>query len=154
MPETYRTRVSPRWSDQDLNGHVNHAAVVTLLEESRIKWRSSMPGIRQGDATPTVVASLEVNYRRPVHHGEDLEVELTVTRIGTSSFSLEFRCSQRGAVAVDGRTVLVSVNPGTGKSRHLAKHERHWLALFQPSQGNTDPQRKQVPDHTPLELTR
>jgi acyl-CoA thioester hydrolase len=154
MPETYRTRVSPRWSDQDLNGHVNHAAVVTLLEESRIKWRSSMPGIRQGDATPTVVASLEVNYRRPVHHGEDLEVELTVTRIGTSSFSLEFRGSQRGAVAVDGRTVLVSVNPGTGKSRPLAKHERHWLALFQPSQGNTDPQRKQVPDHTPLELTR
>jgi acyl-CoA thioester hydrolase len=154
MPETYRTRVCPRWSDQDLNGHVNHAAVVTLLEESRIKWRSSMPGICRAEATPTVVASLEVNYRRPVHHGEDLEVELAVTRIGTSSFSLEFRGSQFGAVAVDGRPVLVSVQPDTGKSRPLAEHERHWLALFQPSQGNTDPQRKQVPDHTPLELTQ
>ena len=154
MPETYRTRVCPRWSDQDLNGHVNHAAVVTLLEESRIKWRSSMPGTGQAEATPTVVASLEVNYRRPVHHGEDLEVELTVIRIGTSSFSLEFRGSQHGAVAVDGRTVLVSVHPDTGKSRPLAEHERHWLTLFQPSQGNTYPQRKRVPDHTPLEFSR
>lgn len=154
MPETYRTRVCPRWSDQDLNGHVNHAAVVTLLEESRIKWRSSMPGVRQAEATPTVVASLEVNYRRPVHHGEDLEVELTVTRIGTSSFSLEFRGSQHAAVAVDGRTVLVSVDPDTGKSRPLAEHERHWLTLFQPSQGNTDPQLTRGPDHTALELTR
>ena len=154
MPETYRTRVCPRWSDQDLNGHVNHAAVVTLLEESRIKWRSSMPGVRQAEATPTVVASLEVNYRRPVHHGEDLEVELTVTRIGTSSFSLEFRGCQHAAVAVDGRTVLVSVDPDTGKSRPLAEHERHWLTLFQPSQGNTDPQLTRGPDHTALELTR
>jgi acyl-CoA thioester hydrolase len=101
-----------------------------------------------------VVASLEVNYRRPVHHGEDLEVELAVTRIGTSSFSLEFRGSQFGAVAVDGRTVLVSVQPDTGKSRPLAEHERHWLTLFQPSHGTTDPQGKWVPDHTPLELTQ
>ncbi|MGN7199839.1 acyl-CoA thioesterase [Arthrobacter sp. SAFR-044] len=154
MSETYRTRVCPRWSDQDLNGHVNHAAVVTLLEESRIKWRSSMPGIGPAEATPTVVASLELNYRRPVHHGEDLEVELAVTRIGTSSFSLEFKGSQQGAVAVDGRTVLVSVQPHTGNSRPLADHERHWLTLFQPSHDNTDPQGTRVPDHTALELTQ
>lgn len=154
MPETYRTRVCPRWSDQDLNGHVNHAAVVTLLEESRIKWRSSMPGTRRAEATPTVVANLEVNYRRPVHHGEDLEVELTVTRIGTSSFSLEFKGTQQGAVAVDGQTVLVSVQPDTGQARPLAEHERHWLTLFQPSQATTDPQGKRVPDHTPLEFTQ
>ncbi|MEW1806338.1 thioesterase family protein [Pseudarthrobacter sp. NPDC080039] len=154
MPEAYRTRVCPRWSDQDLNGHINHAAVVTLLEESRIKWRSSMPGTRPAEATPTVVASLELNYRQPVHHGEDLEVELIVSRIGTSSFSLEFRGTQHGAVAVDGRTVLVSVHPGTGRSRPLADHERRWLTLFQPSQGNTDPQGTRIPDHTPLELTQ
>ncbi|TQJ38518.1 acyl-CoA thioester hydrolase [Arthrobacter sp. SLBN-112] len=154
MPEAFRTRVCPRWSDQDLNGHVNHAAVVTLLEESRIKWRSGMPGIDRAQATPTVVASLELNYRRPVHHGEDLEVELTVSRIGSSSFSLEFRGSQHGVVAVNGRTVLVSVRPDTGKSRPLAEHERRWLTRFQPMQENTDPPGTRVSHHTPLELTQ
>ena len=44
MPEAFRTSVSPRWADQDLNGHVNHAAVVTLMEEARILWRSGVPG--------------------------------------------------------------------------------------------------------------
>ena len=154
MPEAYRTRVSPRWSDQDLNGHVNHAAVVTLLEESRIRWRSGMQGINPAQATSTVVASLELNYRRPVHHGEDLEVELSVSRIGSSSFSLEFRGTQRGIVAVDGLTVLVSVRPDTGKSRPLAEHERHWLTRFQPTKEHTDPPGTRVSDHTPLELTQ
>lgn len=154
MPEAYRTRVSPRWSDQDRNGHVNHAAVVTLLEESRIKWRAEMPGIRPSEASPTVVAALELNYRRPIHHGEDLDVELTVSRIGTSSFSLEFTGAQNGAVAVDGRTVLVSVWPESGKARPLAGQERRWLAGYQPTQESTEPREPRIPDHTPLELTR
>ena len=154
MPEAYRTHVSPRWSDQDLNGHVNHAAVVTLLEESRIQWRATMPGIRPAEATPTVVAALEINYRRPIHHGEDLDVELTISTIGTSYFSLEFTGTQNGAVAVDGRTVLVSVSPETGKARPLADRERRWLAQYQPTPTGTGSREPRIPDHTPLELTQ
>ena len=154
MPEAYRTRIRPRWSDQDLNGHVNHAAVVTLLEESRIQWRATLPGSRSAGATPTVVAALELNYRRPVHHGEDLDVELTVSRIGTSSFSLAFSGAQNGAVAVDGRTVIVSVWPETGTARPLAEHERRWLAQYQPTQSSTEPRQPLIPDDTPLELTQ
>lgn len=154
MSEAYRTRVSPRWSDQDLNGHVNHAAVVTLLEESRIKWRAAMSGSRSVEAPPTVVAALELNYRRPIHHGEDLDVELAVSTIGTSSFSLEFTGAQNGAVAVDGRTVLVSIWPETGKARPLAEQERHRLAQFQLALTSTEAREPQIPRHTPLELTQ
>ncbi|MDD1476382.1 acyl-CoA thioesterase [Arthrobacter sp. H16F315] len=154
MPEAYRTRISPRWSDQDLNGHVNHAAVVTLLEESRLKWRATMQGVHSTDVAPTVVAALELSYRRPIHYGEDLDVELAVSRIGTSSVDLEFTGTQNGAVAVEGRTVLVSVWPETGKSRPLAERERYWLAQFQPTPANTEPREPQIPDHPPLELTQ
>lgn len=154
MPDAYRTRVSPRWSDQDLNGHVNHAAVVTLLEESRIKWRATMPGTRPAEATPTVVAALELNYRRPIHHGQDLQIELTVSKIGTSSFSLYITGAQNGAVAVHGRTVLVSVWPETGKARPLAERERRWLTQYQPPQTGTEPLEPRIPEHTPLELTQ
>ncbi|MEC5179103.1 acyl-CoA thioesterase [Arthrobacter sp. CG_A4] len=154
MPEPYRARISPRWSDQDLNGHVNHAAVVTLLEESRIQWRATMPGRGTAAVTPTVVAALELNYRRPVVHGQDLTVELTVSRIGTSSYTLECMATQGGAVAVDGRTVLVSVWPETGIARPLAEQERRWLAQFQPRQDRTEAPEPQISDPTPMELTR
>lgn len=154
MPEPYRARISPRWSDQDLNGHVNHAAVVTLLEESRIHWRATMPGLRTVAVTPTVVAALELNYRRPVVHGQDLTVELTVSQIGTSSFTLECVATQCGVVAVDGRTVLVSVWPETGAPRPLAEQERRWLAQFQPGQCRTEAPGPQIFDPTPMELTQ
>lgn len=144
MPEPYRARISPRWSDQDLNGHVNHAAVVTLLEEARIQWRATTPGTRTATATPTVVAALELNYRRPVIHGQELTVELTVSRIGTSSYTLECTATQSGEVAVHGRTVLVSVSPETGAARPLAAAERRWLAEFQPSPCRTDPSGPQI----------
>ncbi|WP_426938752.1 acyl-CoA thioesterase [Pseudarthrobacter sp. S3] len=131
MPEPFRTTVSPRWSDQDPNGHVNHAAVVTLLEESRIRWRSGMPGHPWPAGAPTVVAALELNYRRPVTHGEDLTVDLWVTRIGSSSFTLNCEARQNGLLAVDGRTVLVSVTPEAGAPRPLEEPERRWLEDFQ-----------------------
>lgn len=154
MPEPYRTCISPRWSDQDLNGHVNHAAVVTLLEESRIKWRAEMPGSHAAGATPTVVAALELNYRRPVRHGVELDVELAVSRIGTSSFTLEFSGAQNGTLAVEGRTVLVSTSPETGKGRPLAEPERRWLAQFQPTPAPTEAREPQSPHRTPMELTQ
>lgn len=128
MPEPFRAKVSPRWADQDLNGHVNHAAVVTLLEESRILWRSSMPGHPAG--APTVVAAMDLNYRRPVAHGEQLTVDLWVTRIGSSSFTLNCAATQGGLLAVDGHTVLVSVSPETGAPRPLEEPVRRWLADF------------------------
>ena len=113
-----------------------------------------MPGIRSAAATPTVVAALELNYRRPIHHGEDLDVELAVSRIGRSSFSLDFTGAQNGAVAVDGRTVLVSVWPETGKARPLSEEERRWLARFQPTQASTEPREPQMSHPAPLELTQ
>lgn len=153
MPEPYRARISPRWSDQDLNGHVNHAAVVTLFEEARIQWRATTPGTGTA-AVPTVVAALELNYRRPVIHGQDLTVELTVSRIGSSSYTLECAATQSGELAVHGRTVLVSVSPETGAARPLAEAERRWLAEFQLSPCRTEAPGPQISDPTPMELTQ
>jgi acyl-CoA thioester hydrolase len=145
MPEPFRISVSPRWSDQDLNGHINHAAVVTLLEESRILWRF-VPGSPWPAGEPTVVAALELNYRRPVTHGEDLTVDLWVTRIGSSSFTLNCAATQSGLLAVDGHTVLVSVSPETGAPRPLAEPVRRWLE-------NSQTQTPQLSTRNPMEQT-
>ncbi|WP_248122554.1 acyl-CoA thioesterase [Micrococcus lacusdianchii] len=59
--------VPVRWSDQDANGHVNNARVVTLLEEIRIAaylaWLDSTPD----SGLPRVVRTLTVDFRRAVH---------------------------------------------------------------------------------------
>jgi acyl-CoA thioester hydrolase len=93
-----------------------------------------------------VVAALELYYRRPVTHGEDLIVDLWVTRIGLSSFTLNCAATQRGLLAVDGRTVLVSVSPETGAPRPLAEPVRRWLE-------DSQTQTPQLSTRNPMEQT-
>src|SRR6478735_6643777 len=41
-PAVHRTEITVRWSDMDEFKHVNHARMVTLLEEARIDWLGSV----------------------------------------------------------------------------------------------------------------
>ena len=52
-PVGYHATVTVRWSDMDAFAHINHARMVTLLEEARIEWllsegaRSNSPALRR-----------------------------------------------------------------------------------------------------------
>lgn len=130
MAELWRVSVHPRWSDQDLNGHVNHVSVLSLLEEARVKWRAAGPVPEgRGERPPTVVASLQVDYRAPVNYGA-VEIEMRVIRVGRSSFTLGYRAHQEGTVVLEGSTVLVAIDHDTGASRPLEERERVWLASY------------------------
>ncbi len=64
--------ISLRWSDQDPNGHVNNAAIVTLLEEARVRWRLAAiaEGGMEASAVAFVVVRLELDYLRSVVFGK------------------------------------------------------------------------------------
>lgn len=136
MPETYVVTVPIRWSDLDLNGHVNHARIATLLEESRLAWRRSAVAV-DGIATferGQLVASLTVDYRRPVEARPDFVVSVTIGRIGTKSFEMLFAAHQQGQLVVEARTTMV-VTDATGSSRPLTQVERDYLARWQAADG-------------------
>ena len=98
-PEPYECDLPVRWSDQDVNGHVNNARVVTLLEELRIAayldWTDSTPDAGH----PRVVRTLSVDYRHPVHHCTPLTGRLWVSRLGRSSFVMQHALLQRQGAA-------------------------------------------------------
>ena len=131
MPEIFDVVVPIRWSDLDLNGHVNHARIATLLEEARLAWRRSavandgLASFEQGQ----LVASLTLDYRRSVECGPDFEVGITIGRVGTKSYQMIFVARQGGHVVVDAHTTMV-VTDAAGASRALTQAERHYLARF------------------------
>lgn len=131
MPETFEIVVPLRWSDQDLNGHINHARIVTLLEESRILWRRSADELDTfaGFGRGQVVASITLDYRRPVEYGSDFTVSISVGRIGTKSYQVRLIGRQGGEVAVDAHTTMVMVDDA-GSSRALTEVERQDLARW------------------------
>lgn len=124
-----------RWSDQDLMGHVNNARVLTLVEESRILWLRSLNGWDR-EVNPTVVVRTEINYRRPVHYGPELVIELGVGHVGRTSYTITFRGIQDDAVVFDGLNVLVGVDPENLTPRALHDVERQVLGKY----GTFDPE--------------
>ncbi|AWB88468.1 acyl-CoA thioesterase [Salinibacterium hongtaonis] len=128
MPGTYVVVVPLRWSDVDVNGHVNNARVATLLEEARVSWRSNaviIDGIDSFGRSP-FVASATTNYRRPVEYGSEFVVDVSIRAVGTSSYTMGFVARQSGQVVIDGSTVMVVVDD-SGASRPLDQTERDYL---------------------------
>lgn len=130
----YVVTVRPRWSDMDPFGHVNHANIVTLLEEARVPLlfdEASAAGLTEF-ARGMVVVRLRVDYRRPiVVDGRDVRVEITMSELRHASFTLDYvlRCGpdDNDAVAVTASTVLAPYDVAGGRPRRLTEEERVFL---------------------------
>lgn len=140
-------QVQPRWSDMDAFGHVNHARLVTLLEEARVPLLFG--GTREATGTETglsdfasgiVVVQLRVDYRAPiVADGRALRIEIMLADLRFASFTLDYRVrtgpSIEDQVAATATTVLAPYDLSRGRSRRLTDAERAFLADCVPSGG-------------------
>ena len=143
----YVALVRPRWSDMDAFGHVNHARLVTLLEEARVPLLfgggpdGSDPGLSDF-AKGIVVVRLHVDYRAPILvEGQKVRVEITLVDLRHASFTLDYRVrtgpSEDDPVAATAGTVLAPYDLSRGKPRRLSESERAFLSKHVPSGGRT-----------------
>lgn len=115
-----------RWSDMDALGHVNNARIVTLMEESRLRW--SRPDAHSGRFEyGLVVASLQVDYLRPLLYRPEIRIRVGTVRIGTKSFTVRHTGYVEGQPVFDGTTVMVPLAEDGVSSRALSDTERSWL---------------------------
>jgi acyl-CoA thioester hydrolase len=114
-----RVVISVRWGDMDAFNHVNNAQYLRYLEEARVQWLASIPGMSlSGPVSPVLVAS-NVNYRRPIEWPNEIAVELFVEKIGNSSLTMGHRMFSAADSTVlysDGNVVMVWIDTQTGKS--------------------------------------
>ena len=114
-----RTAISVRWGDMDAFNHVNNAQYLRYLEEARVQWLASIPGVSLTDRIAPVLVASNVNYRRPIEWPSEIAVELFIEKIGNSSLTMGHRMSSSTDASVlysDGNVVMVWIDTGTGKS--------------------------------------
>ena len=119
--------ISVRWRDMDSMGHVNNAKYIAYLEEARVRWMLTVPGISMQDRIAPVVAANNINYRRPLTWPHDVMVELYVDRLGSSSVTIGHRMVDQIDADVlysDGSVVVVWMDTQTGKSAPLPEAVR------------------------------
>jgi Predicted thioesterase len=115
-----------RWSDQDALGHVNNARIVTLMEEARIRWTRE-DGNTGRFENGTVVASINIDYLRPLYYQPEILIRMGISRVGNKSFTVRGIGYQEGQPVFDSTTVMVSLAQDGKSSRVLNEVERDWL---------------------------
>lgn len=128
------TRVPLRWTDQDAYRHVNHARIVTLIEEARVALAFTGAGEEglTGFASGLLVAGLTVEYRRQLPwRAEPLRVEITVRELRAASFTLDYVLrdgpGDGDPVAVTASTRMALYDLDAQRPRRLTEPERDFL---------------------------
>ena len=139
-----------RWSDLDAYGHVNNAAMLTLLEESRISvfWHGDLgvDGVQDaaapttdagpGGDTLTLIARQEVEYLAPIPYlREPLDVQLWIGRMGGASLDVCYEvCSPQGSepsvLFARAQSAIVLVDSTTLKPRRMTDGERERWGVY------------------------
>ena len=118
----YQNKQYVRWDDLDAFGHVNNAKYLTYAQEARFAWS----GILE-----MVVARAEVDFIAPIYDGDSVvDVELWVSAIGTSSFSVTYEMKLKGEVVARVKTVQVTVDMKTKKSHPISPEQREFLTKY------------------------
>jgi acyl-CoA thioester hydrolase len=139
-----------RWSDLDAYGHVNNAAMLTLLEESRISvfWHGDLgvDGVQDaaasttdagpGGDTLTLIARQEVEYLAPIPYlREPLDVQLWIGRMGGASLDVCYEvCSPQGSetsvLYARAQSAIVLVDSTTLRPRRMTDGERERWGVY------------------------
>ena len=118
----YQSKQYVRWDDLDAFGHVNNAVYLTYAQEARFAWS----GILE-----MVVARAEVDFIAPIYDGDAfLDIELWVSAIGNSSFTMTYEIKMKGEVVARVKTVQVTVDMGTKKSSPISDEQRAFLTKY------------------------
>ena len=122
-----------RWDDLDAMGHVNNAKFLTYAQEARFLWATEefSGAMRETSLIEMVVARAEVDFIEPIYEGgRFVAVEITIGKIGNSSFNMLFTIGDKGKVFAKVMTVQVAVSTQTMKSRPLTDKEREFLTKY------------------------
>lgn len=133
--------IQVRWDDLDAFGHINNAVYLTFAQEARadFTWYSRKINGEPPILADMVVARAEVDYLEPIYEGGiEVDVAISVTRLGQSSFELSYEISRNGVLHARAKSVQVAVSMETKKSRPLNDEERNFLTryLMEPLKGN------------------
>jgi acyl-CoA thioester hydrolase len=143
--------VEVRYSDLDVQGHVNNATFFTYFEQGRVAYfaelrarydersQSALDHATSGENVfdagapdlPFVIAGASCAYRRPISALVPVVVGVRCSRITHASIEMEYAVADKpdGVLYATGSTLTVSVDPATGRPRALPAWTRLALEL-------------------------
>ena len=127
---TYETSFSPRYSDLDVNGHVNQAQYLSYLEQARTAYWADVVGIRH-DLTPVAIVHQEIDYRAPITLDHEVTVRQRIAGLGRTSFDIEYEILADDTVAATAEVVLLALDRETGEAIPIPSDWREPIEAYE-----------------------
>lgn len=130
----FKTTIETRFTDFDMMGHVNNAVYFTYMEMARTKyWQQAIKW--DWKKTGVVIAKASLEYIKPVLPEDKLNMYVRTSKIGTSSFEMEYlMVKNKGAqeeICAYGKTVCVAFSYTNKTSTPIPDNERNKMRLFE-----------------------
>ena len=121
-----------RWSDIDMYQHVNHAVMVTILEEARVVFLKQAFAVDVA-TTGLLIAEVKVGYKGQLRLTDSpLQVTMWIKRLRAVDFTIGYEVRSVHAApdsraAVVAETQLAAFDIEEQKLVRLAPHHREFL---------------------------
>ena len=135
MTQAYTTPVPVRWSDIDMYQHINHATMVTILEEARVPFLRE-PFVTDITTTGLLIAEVRVSYKGQLRLIDSpLQVTIWVNRLRAVDFTLGYEVRSVNATpdskpAVIAESQLAAFDIDGQRLVRLAPHHREYLGRY------------------------
>ena len=133
-PFNFHTTIQLRWKDIDQFGHVNNAVYLTYFETSRFYYHRDV-NHWDWNQDQYIIASVKVDYLRPIFYPEDIKVYLRTTNVGEKSFEFHYAITfERNGIeklAATGQTTQVFYDLKNQKTIPIPERIVHQWQAFE-----------------------
>ncbi len=108
----FRCEVATRFSDVDMQRHLNNVAVAEIFQEGRARfaYENDLSPLTRGGSL--MVAALSIEYVGEMRHPLPVEVSVGVLEIGRTSYRVALVARQNGVIGAFAEVVMVSGKDG------------------------------------------
>ena len=135
----HKYTVTVRFHEVDMLGVCYNAVYINYFETARLEYAKAAGLIPEkgifSDGNLFFIVRNEINYRDYAHHDDILDVYSRISFIKNSSFGYDHLIVKQKTdkVIVDGKVVIVHVDPTTRKSKTLPEGFIEKVKAFEPS---------------------
>lgn len=103
------TEVPLRWIDVDSAGVINNAVYLSIMEQARYAYFSYLE-LLKGHHIDFVLAETSMQFLRPGRLGMKIEAAVCTTKLGSTSFHMNYEIRARDTVLCKATAALVYVD--------------------------------------------
>lgn len=125
----YETELDVQFRDLDPMQHVNNAVYASYIEQARVQYVRSVVGDQQM-GIGAVVATLELEFERPIEYDETVTVAVRAGELGTTSVPLHYEIRTGSGLAATAETLVVAYDRDEGEPRPIPEAWRDAIEAY------------------------